>query len=101
MRPLSIIGRQLILSGCLPWQQKRRIRLETGKDGLCERGIALGFGQGQALLELLHGFIQSPLSGQRDPQIIVCFSIIGVELERPLEMLNGFIQPPLLGQRDP
>jgi hypothetical protein len=45
--------------------QSRLIRLEQGADGLSERSVVAGRGQIQGLLEMLNGFIQLPLRGQR------------------------------------
>ena len=61
-----IIGCQFAPSRGLRREQSRRIRLEPGADGLGERGVAPGCRQSQGLLEMLNGFIQLPLGGERN-----------------------------------
>ena len=65
MRPPFPLTHRLLW--CLRLEQSRRIGLEPPADELCERGIALGRGQGQGLLEMEDGFSRVPLSGQRVP----------------------------------
>ncbi len=72
--------------------------LSVVADGLRERGVVLRRGQVQGLLEMRNGFIQFPLSRQRDPQVKMGFDEIGSDLKRPLELLDGFRQPPCFAE---